>query len=172
MESFDFVAHASHQIRGGRLLINVHAVQIPPVVPTENLVAAHNAVVTEIVVMSGTPRVSVGDAVVAGQVLVEAAFQIGTTVGEMDEYGFFTYAPVMKGTTAVAIVRGRVSDSRSAVVATSDEADATAAQLEEELRGANPHVVFDDMNVFVRTFDGQFVVEVVGSWTVDLVHRG
>ena len=167
MERFDFVAHASSSIRGGRLVIGIHVATPPPIVPRQNLVAVRDAVVTEIVVVSGTPRVNVGDVVRAGAVLVEAAFQIGVEVGQMDEFGFFTYRPIMKETTAVAMVRGRVSESRSVVVATQDEVEAAAKELERELRTANPDI--EEINVFGRTLNGQHVVEVVGTWTVVLI---
>jgi len=110
MTEFDFVAHATAQIRGNTFVINIHRAWMPPIPEMVDIVSLHDAVITQIIVLSGTPMVAIGDAVTIGQILVAATYQTGVEVGEMDEYGRLTYKPIMGQTYAVAIIKGLVAD--------------------------------------------------------------
>ncbi|MCL2846098.1 MAG: sporulation protein YqfD [Firmicutes bacterium] len=164
MESLEFVAHASTRIRGNTLQVLVHRTPVPPPLPTTDLVSSFDAVVTQVVVLSGTAMVRVGDPVRVGQTLISATFQVGTTVGPMDEFGFFTYIPITAPTTALGIVQGRVSTSLAMMVNSPEEVTVAEAALRSQITGE-----WTDFAAHTTEIPGGIIVEVVGSRITDLV---
>ena len=111
--NFDFVAHASVRIVGNAVYFWIYAIE-PPRNPTGNddIVSAHDAVVTSVILASGRAMVMVGSVVHAGDVLIRGEFQTG-----VDADGNAIFTPVR----AVGEVLGLVSHSEFGVGVTSDE---------------------------------------------------
>lgn len=170
VENFDFAAHSSAVIRGNTLIVRVYPTERPAIVETYDLVSNYDAIITEIVVLSGIPVVTVGDAVRAGQTLVHGAFQVGVEVLEPNPDGTQNYAPITAPTRAVAIIRGITSTSRAVIINTEAEREAAVAILTAQLTSENPGVIFDSLTPIQTDLGGgTFIVELVASRTVDLV---
>ena len=168
--NFDFIAHTSMFVRGNSLVVAVHRTETPPLPPMVDIVSSFDAIVTEMFIMSGIAQVEIGQAVQAGQVLVSAQIQIGVTPGEPDDWGRPTFTPITVPGYAMAIIRGRVSDSRAMIVQNENEKDMAVQTLTYQIKQANKGVEFDEVQSFVTQLSGGgFAVEVVASRVVDLV---
>lgn|GEM_PF-1595655 len=169
--NFDFIAHTSMYIRGNTLVVSVHRTETPPMPSMVDIVSTHNAIITEMMVISGIAQVEIGQAVTAGQVLVAAQLQVGVTQGEPDDWGRPTFTPNTVPGYAMAIIRGRVSDSRAIIVQTEQEKDAAIVTLKHQIERDNDGINFDEITHFITQLEGgNFAVEVVASRVIDLVH--
>jgi len=132
-----FVAHVSTQIRGTRLVVNIHPVESAPDDPTTDMLSRFDAVVTSIVVASGTPLVVVGQAVSIGQILVQGESAKGIVHGE-----------VRKGVTATA---------------TSADKEQVIHQLFVRLLNESGGIIFDATELYFNQTDTDtFAIELVG----------
>ncbi|MCL2756275.1 MAG: sporulation protein YqfD [Firmicutes bacterium] len=169
--NFDFIAHTSTYIRGNTMVISVHRTQTPPLPPMTDLVSSHDAIITEILVLSGIAQVDLGDAVVVGQILVSAALQIGVEPGEPDDWGRPTFTKITVPGYATALIRGRVSHSRTTTIQDQSQKDAASAQLLSQIKSQTNAIEFESVNTFINPLpDGTFSVEVVASKIIDLVN--
>ena len=175
---FPFIAHASTQIRRGSLVIHVYQTPNPPPTGEVDLVAQHDAIIEEITVMSGTQMVQVGDSVVAGQILVRAARQIGDFEdGTTDEFGRPIMIPVEVPTRVVAVIRGRITSSASSTIEIADPARREqqimleVANLTSAIQASKFGVTFQYSQSFLTDIGGGLVtVEVVlSTMVIDLV---
>ncbi|MCL2570632.1 MAG: sporulation protein YqfD [Firmicutes bacterium] len=170
IQNFDFITHTNVQIRGTTLQINIHRTPTPPPAPVTNLVSLYDAVITQITVLSGIAQVSIGDTVRTGQTLVLAQFQIGVQVGEPDEYGYLTYTQITHPTTAVALIRGKVSHSKSTIIQNESQRASAEQNLFAQIVSQLGTQDFDEKNVYISQLaDLSFVVEMVVSRVVDLI---
>jgi len=162
VQEFDFIAHASMNISGSSLILNVYRTKMPPGVSTSDLVSLYDAVITHVTVLSGISQVTPGDQVRTGDVLVSAAMQVGVEVGEPDEYGRNTYKPVLAPGTAIAIVRGEVSFSAAIIAATAQEVETLTNQVYISLLLQHGFETSDQRELFKTPLpDGTTSVEVV-----------
>lgn len=147
INEFSFIAHASTQIRGTRLIFHIYQTQNPPKSPNEDLVARHNGVVEEIVVLSGAQMVFAGDSVTVGQIMVSA------------------------NPSAVATIRGRIVASDFSIIQDKSQALMATLSLQNRIQNANPSVTFIYTEQFVRPLqDGTYSVEVtLSSGTMSLL---
>jgi len=161
-QEFEFIAHSNMVLRGSTLIFNVYRAVIPPGASKTDIKSNHDAVITSMMIMSGIPKVKIGDIVNVGQVLVEAAFQIGVEVGEPDEFGQNTYTPITHPGVAIAEIFGEVSFSMSRVVSNTSEADTNANEIYLELLLEHGFDDGDIRQVFIQSLpDGGYSVEVV-----------
>jgi len=71
VNEFDFIAAANVQVRGATLIyIFLRADNVISQIPNKDIITAHDGVIADIIVFSGTALVSAGDVVHAGDVLV------------------------------------------------------------------------------------------------------
>ena len=172
IDAHPFIAHASTQIRGNRLVFNIYPTPHPPQTGENDLLARFDAVVEEIVVLSGVQMVQAGQSVLRGQTLVRAVRRIGDIdEGQVDEMGLPILIPVEIPTRAVAIIRGRVVCSAARVVATEADIMMTTLELINQIQNQNPGVTFLYSEQFVTPLeDGAFSVEVsLSSGVIDLL---
>jgi len=172
-ENFSFISHSVIYFRGQTLVIRAYHTHTPDLPPKTDITSQFDAVVTEILVLSGTAAVRVGEVVTVGQVLVCAAYQTGVEVGEMDEYGRFTYIPLYHETHAMGIVKGRVGYAQSTIVAAQELVQGTAARLQRELltQAGWTNIPADEIDVQVFAVEhglGGISVEVVVSRVLQL----
>jgi len=143
INEFPFIAHASHEVRGTRLVFHIYPALNPGQSGDEDLVSRWNATITEIVVIGGTQVATAGQSVTAGQVLVRAARQVGDIeTGETDEMGRPILTPVYEQTRAVALVRGRVLASASKTVTDPTQIMFAQLHLVSQLQQSHRGVTF------------------------------
>ena len=154
--NFDFVAHASVRMVGSTVYFWIYSIE-PPKNPTGNddIISAHDAVVTSVILASGRSLVSVGSVVHAGDVLIRGEFQTG-----VDADGGAVFTPVR----AVGEVLGLVSHSEFGVGMTTEQllqriVERTGILVED----------FDKIETFVTAEGG---LEVVASVIKSIVLRG
>ena len=157
IDAFPFVAHASTQIRGTRLVFYIYPTPNPPPTEERDMVARFDSVIEEIMVFSGIQMVGVGEYVRAGQTMVRAARQIG------DEF-----IP----TRVVALIRGRVVASASTIAQSQADVMMATLALQNQLQKSHFGVTFMYMENFVKPLaDGTYSVEVtLSSTTINLLH--
>jgi len=88
--NFDFVAHTSSRIVGSTLHFRVYTVPTPKNTETGDIVSRHDAIVTSVVVASGTPLVNVGSIVHAGDILIQGTRAMGVVMGTVSFSDFGT----------------------------------------------------------------------------------
>ena len=162
IQEFDFIVHSNMSARGTTLVFNIYRASTPPGASRTDIISMHDAVITSLIVISGIPRVQIGDIVRVRQVLVEASFQIGVEVGEMDEYGNWTYSPITHPGVAIAQIHGEISFSRSSVTSSENSAMEHAEALYKELILNYGFDENDERDMFItRLDDGTYSTEVV-----------
>ena len=155
---FDFVAHANAQIIGSALIFNIYRAEVAatPTLHTD-LISTHDAVVSEVIVISGTSHVTPGDVVRKGETLVLAQYQQGE--------GIF------KPTRAVARIMGDVKYSKSAVTFNLGEitalGDALIAQIVAETGIAVENFTRTERFI-VPISKTAAAVEIVATLTLDI----
>jgi len=170
IQSLNFIAHSVAFVRGNTLHFNLHRAHTPPEGSKNDIVSRHDAIVTELIVLSGFPMVKIGDTVRAGQVIVKAAMQVGTEVGEPDEYGRLTYTPILHPSMAFAIVRGIVSHSRMSILTPDMDKDETVLSLVNQILSEENLGDFDNYDIHTSQIGGgSFVLEVVLTATKNLI---
>ena len=168
-QNFDFIAHATGFISGTTFVVRAYRVPTPPLHILQDIVASHDAVIVEMIVLSGVPLVKPGDSVRVGQILVQAAFQVGVEVGEPNEYGQLTYTPIMHPGTAMAFITGRVSYTKSSIIKDAEMQNIIVAQLANEIKSENSLTEIERKDVFVNQLeDGGFAVEVIVHVLVEM----
>ena len=119
--NFDFVAHASSKIVGNTLIFNVYSVSVADVTGGGDIIAAHDGIITNVIVASGRALVKTGDIVRAGQTLIRGERQIGGIDVGMDEFGKLIQDPIYAPTRAVGAVYADVKYSEFGINTTADE---------------------------------------------------
>jgi len=167
ISQFPFIAHASTQIRGTRLVFNIYQAPNPPELPYINIVARFDSVIEEIIVLSGTQVVNTGQVVRSGQILVRAARQVGDFEdGTTDEMGRPIMTPVEIPTHALAIITGRVVASASITVESKSEVLIATTSLISEIQANHFGVTFIYMESFVT---GNTVEVTLSTGTISLI---
>jgi hypothetical protein len=121
VKGFDYVAHASGKIVGNTLIFNVYSVTVAGKNGTGDIIAAADAVVTNIVVASGRALIKPGDIVRKGQVLIKGERQVGGIDVGLDEFGKLIQEPVYAACRAVGTVYADVKYSEFGLNTTADE---------------------------------------------------
>ena len=143
LSSFPFVAHVNTQLRGTRLVINIYHVDNAPEAPITDLVSRFDAVITDMVVASGTPVVQIGQVVSRGQSMILAQQQ-----------GIPTHA--------VGIVHGEVRKSVTATTRVEDK-ELAIHNLFVKLLQESSGIMFDTTETFFNQVDESTVaIELVG----------
>jgi len=143
INEFPFIAHASHEIRGTRLVVHVYPAVNPPQSGDTDLITRWNAIITDIIVIGGTKVAEAGQHVTAGEILVRAARQVGDIeTGETDEMGRPIFTPVYEPTRAVALVQGRVLASATTTITDPTQVLLTQLHLVSNLQQSHRGVTF------------------------------
>ena len=138
LTDFPFVAHVHTHIRGNRLIINIYPVETSPEPENKHVVSRFDAVVTNMVILSGLPTFSVGQPVLAGDILIYS-----------------------EGTRAKGIIHGEVRKSVTTTTTVANKESAIHALYAQLFNDTN--IFFTETELFFNPLeDGRLAIELVG----------
>jgi hypothetical protein len=148
--NFAWVAHATSEVRGHTLVINVYEAENNVKPTSYDIHSAENAVISHVNIFSGTVQVKVGDVVQRGDLLVRGVY--------LDKLG--VEVPVR----AEADIWGIVSFSKSKTFKYDAEIEGIKESLARELITEN-FLETPTFKTFIKTENGEKILEVVATET-------